>query len=150
VLPVTSSTIRLFLHVLGATVWVGGQIALAGVVPVVRRAAGVDTVRLVAHRFQQIAWPAFALLLVTGVWNLFEVKLSDRSSDYIATLGLKLGFVVLSGLCAAGHALFTGPSVVAAANEAQASRRRAFSGALAGLALLFALGAMFLGIMLHP
>lgn len=40
-LPVHAATVRLFLHVLGATVWVGGQIALAGIVPVVRRHAGI-------------------------------------------------------------------------------------------------------------
>src|SRR5262249_36499529 len=86
VLPVTSADIRLFLHILGATVWVGGQIALAGVVPVVRRHAGVETVRLVARRFQQVAWPAFLLLLVTGIWNLFAVKIGDQDTEYFTTL----------------------------------------------------------------
>jgi len=32
-------TIRLFLHVLAATVWVGGQITLAALVPALRGAA---------------------------------------------------------------------------------------------------------------
>jgi len=36
-LPVSWDTIRLFLHVLAATVWVGGQITLAALVPVLRR-----------------------------------------------------------------------------------------------------------------
>ena len=134
-LPITENTVRLFLHVLGATVWVGGQIALAGVVPVVRRAAGPDTVRLVGRRFQLVAWPAFALLFVTGIWNLFAVHVDDQSGDYLVTLFVKLVFVALSGVCAAAHVLVKGkPAVV---------------GALAGGALLFALAATFVGVQLH-
>ncbi len=131
-LPVTSSTVRLFLHILGATVWVGGQIALAGVVPVLRKHAGIETVRLAARRFQMIAWPAFLLLLVTGIWNLFAVKVGNQTSDYDATLFAKLVFVALSGVCAAGHAL-----------------RWRFAGALAAGGLLFALAATFYGVVLH-
>ena len=37
-LGVTWDTIRLFLHVLAATVWVGGQLTLAALVPVLRKA----------------------------------------------------------------------------------------------------------------
>ena len=36
-LPVGWDTVRLFLHVLAATVWVGGQLTLATLVPVLRR-----------------------------------------------------------------------------------------------------------------
>ncbi|HWS47426.1 MAG TPA: hypothetical protein VN636_16305 [Acidimicrobiia bacterium] len=134
-LPIDSDTIRLFLHVLGATVWVGGQIALAGVVPVVRRFAGPDALRAVAQRFQLIAWPAFALLVVTGIWNLFAVNASDQSSEYLTTLFVKLLLVGVSGAAAATHIVV-------------ARRRRALGGALAGLALLSALGATLLGVSL--
>jgi putative copper export protein len=149
VLPVSVDTFRLFLHVVGATVWVGGQIALAAVVPVVRASAGPETVRLVARRFQQVAWPAFALLLVTGIWNLFDVDVVDQDSEYLTTLFVKLALVALSGVCAAGHALLTGPSVARAESEAEARRRRARSGMLAGGGLLFALAATFVGLQLH-
>jgi hypothetical protein len=121
--------------VLGATVWVGGQIALAGVVPVVRRTGGPDVTRAVARRFQLVAWPAFALLLATGIWNLFEVELSSQSSTYITTLAIKLVLVGVSGACALGHILI-------------ARTRPAFGGMLAALALLAALGATFLGVLL--
>lgn len=36
-LAVSWDTIRLFLHVLAATVWVGGQLTLAALVPALRR-----------------------------------------------------------------------------------------------------------------
>jgi uncharacterized membrane protein len=36
VLPVHLATVRLFFHVLAATVWVGGQLTLAGLLPGLR------------------------------------------------------------------------------------------------------------------
>jgi putative copper export protein len=134
-LPIDSTTVRLFLHVVAATVWVGGQIALAGIVPVARRVGGIDVTRAVARRFQLIAWPAFAVLLVTGVWNLFAVKVGDQSSQYLTTLMVKLALVAVSGACAFAHIVI-------------ARTRPALGGALAGLALLAALGATFFGVAL--
>jgi putative copper export protein len=135
VLPVHAATIRLFLHVLGATVWVGGQVALAGVVPVVRRFGGIETARAVARRFQLIAWPAFGLLLVTGIWNLFAVNVGDQSGSYRTTLSVKLILVGVSGIGALAHILV-------------ARRRPALGGIFAALALLAALGATFVGVLL--
>ena len=71
-LPVTTSTIRLFLHVLAATVWVGGQLTLAGLVPGLRELSP-DAPRSVARRFSLIAWPAFAVLVATGIWNIVAI-----------------------------------------------------------------------------
>jgi putative copper export protein len=135
VLPVHAETIRLFLHILGATVWVGGQIVLAGVVPVVRQFGGIEAARAVARRFQLIAWPAFGLLLVTGIWNLFEVNVGDQSGSYLTTLSVKLILVTVSGAAALGHILV-------------ARNRPALGGILAALALLAALGATFVGVLL--
>jgi hypothetical protein len=36
-LAVSWDTIRLFLHVLAATIWVGGQLVLAALVPILRK-----------------------------------------------------------------------------------------------------------------
>src|SRR5207248_3054094 len=69
VLPVHAETIRLFLHVLAATIWVGGQFTLAGLVPGLRQLSP-DAPRAVARRFNLIAWPAFAVLVITGIWNV--------------------------------------------------------------------------------
>jgi len=134
-LPVHASTIRLFLHVLAATVWVGGQIVLAALVPAVRRAGGVESTRVVARRFQFVAWPAFAVLVATGIWNLMAVDVANASSAYLTTLTVKLVLVIASGACAFGHI-------------ALARRRPALGGALAGVALLAALGATFVGVLL--
>jgi putative copper export protein len=135
VLPVHAATIRLFLHVLAATVWVGGQVVLAGVVPVVRRFGGIETARAAARRFQVIAWPAFGFLVVTGIWNLFVVKIGDQSGTYLTTLFVKLLLVGLSGMGALGHIFL-------------ARRRPALGGMLAGLGLIAAIGATFVGVLL--
>ena len=122
---------------------------LAGLVPVLRRNASADTVRAAARQFQRFAWPAYALLLATGIWNLVAIKVGDRSGAYLATLIVKLTLVALSGIAAATHAFLTGPAVARATGESQARRRRAISGASAGLALLFALVAAYMGVQLN-
>lgn len=146
-LPVTSDTIRLFLHVLAAMVWVGGQLTLGALIPAVRT-GGTDLVRKVARQFQLVAWPAYAVLLITGAWNLSAVRLSDRSDKYLTTLSVKLACVVLSGVAAGAHILIAAPRVRAATTDAAYRRAAALSGAFESLSLLFALAAAFLGIML--
>ena len=116
--------------------WVGGQIALAGLVPVVRRLGGIEVARAVARRFQLIAWPAFGLLVVTGIWNVFAVKLGDQSDAYVTTRVVKLVIVALSGMAAVGHMFL-------------ARRRPALGGILAGFGLLAAVGATFAGVLLQ-
>ena len=53
-LPIHAATVRLFIHVLAATVWVGGQITLGGLVPVVRK-LGPEATRSVARQFNRLA-----------------------------------------------------------------------------------------------
>jgi len=130
-LSVSWDTIRLFLHVLAATIWVGGQITLVALVPVLRR-LGAEIPRAAANRFNQVAWPAFAVLVVTGIWNIAAVHAQIHGS-YETTLVVKLIVVVISGVTAALHA------------RAQSPRWIAVFGALTGLS---ALAALFLGILL--
>ena len=132
-LSVNANTIRLFLHVLAATVWVGGQLTLAGLVPALR-GLGPDAPRTVARRFNRIAWPAFGVLFLTGLWNLAETQVGDRSSEWIATLFAKLSIVALSGISAALH------------TRAATKKALAIWGALSGLSALLAL---FYGVQLH-
>jgi len=130
-LSVSWDTIRPFLHVLAATVWVGGQITLAALVPVLRR-LGAEIPRAAARRFNQVAWPAFAVLVVTGIWNIAAVHAQVHGS-YETTLVVKLIVVAISGVTAALHARARNPRWIAV------------FGALTGLS---ALAALFLGILL--
>ncbi|MFN8038016.1 MAG: hypothetical protein U0Q07_02295 [Acidimicrobiales bacterium] len=100
----TLTTLRLFLHVLGATVWVGGQIVLAGLVPTVRK-VDPEAPRLVARQFNKIAWAGFALLVVTGVWNLFAIDVGDTSLRYQVTLMVKLTAVAATAIGAVLHTI---------------------------------------------
>jgi putative copper export protein len=133
VLSPTLDTIRLFLHVLAATVWVGGQIVLAGLVPSLRRTSEGAT-KVAARAYARVAWPAFVVLVVTGLWNIAEVDVADTTTEYQITLFVKIALAVVSGAAAAVHQL--GTSKVALA----------LGGALG---LLAALGAMFLGFVLR-
>lgn len=101
-LSITSTTIRLFLHVIAATVWVGGQLTLAGLVPTLRKISP-EAPKMVARQFNRIAWPAFAVLVITGLWNVMEVDVGDRSTAYQVTLFVKLVIVALSGVSAFLH-----------------------------------------------
>jgi putative copper export protein len=131
VLPVTSDTIRLFFHVLAASVWVGGQLTLAGLVPGLR-AVSPDAPRAAARRFNAIAWAAFAVLVATGIWNIVAVNPS-WTGEYGTTLIVKLVVVGISGLSAALHA------------ASRSKRGLAVWGAISGLS---AVCALFLGILL--
>ena len=130
-LGVSWDTIRLFLHVLAATVWVGGQLTLAALVPVLRR-LGAELPRAAARRFNQVAWPAFAVLIATGIWNMIAVNSQDHGS-YRVTLIVKLVVVAISGITAALHARSRSPAGLAV------------FGTLTGVS---ALAALFLGVLL--
>ena len=132
-LAVSWDTVRLFLHVLAAALWVGGQLILAALVPVLRR-FGADPLRAAARRFNQVAWTAFAVLIVTGIWNIVAVRSQiSHSGSYRTTLIVKLAVVVVSGVAAALHV------------RSRTARDRAIFGALTAIS---ALTALFLGVLL--
>ncbi|MFC6882206.1 MULTISPECIES: hypothetical protein [Actinomadura] len=131
-LPVTLDTVRVFLHVLAATVWVGGQITLAALVPVLR-ATAPDAIGPSARRFNQVAWGAFAVLVATGIWNVVDVGDAFQGS-YGTTLVVKLVVVAVSGVSALAHA------------RAKSTVGLAVFGALTALS---ALAALLLGVVLR-
>jgi len=104
VLPVDADTIRVFLHVAAATVWVGGQFTLAGLVPGLR-AVAPEAPRAAARRFGRIAWPAYLVLIATGIWSVVAIPDLDATSAYGVTLMVKVVVVVVSGLAAFLHAV---------------------------------------------
>jgi putative copper export protein len=103
-------TVRISLHILGACVWVGGQIVLAALVPVLRDISP-DAPRQAANRFGQVAWPFFTLAVLTGIWNLAEINVGDRSTAYSVTLAVKLLVVTASGTAAAVHSVTPSPAL---------------------------------------
>lgn len=130
-LPVSADTVRLFLHILAATVWVGGQLTLAALVPVLRIVSPTAP-RAAARRFNLVAWPAYLVLIGTGVWNVIAVQ-DQVHGSYQTTLTAKIVVVAASGLAALLH------------TRAKTTVGLAVWGALTGLT---ALAALFLGVLL--
>jgi putative copper export protein len=123
---------RLFLHVLAASVWVGGQIVLAGLVPTLS-GLGDDAPRLAARAFNRIAWPAYGIAVVTGLWNLFALPLEDLQHPWIE---IKVLVVLLSGVGAVIHQMAKGNKAMLAVGGAMSS--------------LFAVAAMYTGFLVTP
>jgi len=107
-LSIDVDVIRVTLHILAATIWVGGQIVLAALVGPLRRAAP-EAVPAAARTFAWVAWPAFGVLVVTGIWNMV---VSDQKGDaYQVTLMAKMVLVLLSGVGAALHTFTKNPTL---------------------------------------
>lgn len=126
-----SDSIRLFLHVIGATIWVGGQLVFAALVPVLKK-KDAALPKIVARQFNKIAWPAYGLLLITGMWNMASLP-KEVPSNYSAFLGIKMTVVIFSAVAAVLH------------SRAKSTKGMAMWGALSGLA---AMSATYLGVLL--
>lgn len=125
-------SLRTFLHLLAASVWVGGQIVLGGLVSRVRK-TNPEALKTIANGFSRVAWPAFGVTVVTGMWNILDIDVSAMDSSYHVTLGIKLVVVMLAGFAAAAHANTKSKLVLA------------LGGAIG---LLASLAALYLGVLL--
>ena len=125
-------TLRLTLHVLAATIWVGGQIVLAGLVGPSRR-LGVEAPKELARAFARMAWPAYAVLVLTGFWNISTFTWSDQTTAWKAVLIAKIVVVALAGLGAFLH------------QRASSKAQLALWGSVAGTA---SIAALVMGILL--
>ena len=126
-------TLRIFLHVLGAAVWVGGQVVMGGLVgPARRHDAAVP--RVLAKGFGRVAWPAYFLTVLTGMWSLIDFRFAEQSAENQITLFVKIFLAVLAGMFAVVHMI------------GKTRRAIAIGGALG---LLCSLGALFLGVLLR-
>ncbi len=128
----TAATIRITLHVLAATIWVGGQFTLAGLLPVLRKHEG--SAKQAARAFNRIAWPAFGVLVLTGMWNLAAVDVTAASNSYQVTVFIKIAVAIAAGVASAAHI------------AARSKLGLAIGGAIGALA---SVAAVFLGVLLH-
>jgi len=125
-------SIRVFLHILAACVWVGGQIVVAGVVPALRKTSGSEGTKSLANGFARVGWPAFVLSLITGIWALLD-RSGDSSTEYSVTFGIKFLLYVAAGASAVAHARSTKKPIIAVTGA---------------LGLLFSLIVLYLGTLL--
>ena len=126
------TTIRLGLHVLAASVWVGGQFVMAGLVPAARRLETGAT-KALARAFARLSWPAFAVVVVTGFWNVSTFHFADQTTAWKAVLGVKVAVVALAGVAAWLH------------QRATTKAALAVWGSIAGVC---SVAALFMGVLL--
>ena len=88
----------------------------------------------IARRFAQLSWPAFAVVVLTGFWNIFEINVTDHSTAYQVTLFLKVALAIGSAVAAFIHSVSNG------------KLGKALGGAVS---LLFGLAALFVGLLLQ-
>jgi len=112
VLAPSLDALRLTLHVLAASIWVGGQIVMVGLVGPTRR-AGPDVPAALSRAFARLAWPAYAVLVVTGFWNLSSFLWSGQTAAWQAVLIAKIVVVAVAGVGFLLHSRATSPSAVA-------------------------------------
>jgi len=88
-----------YLHVLGATVWVGGLIVLAATVAAVRNVTDDrGVIGAIARRYAAVSWIALAMLVVTG---------GIQATDYgwSGLLMVKVSLVLASAILVIWHTL---------------------------------------------
>ena len=112
----------LFLHLVGAAVWLGGTITVGTLVPALRK-AGVDRPQLqaMARQFGRVSWVAIGLAALSGIWLV-----SETGREW-GDLNFKVGFVIATLALAVFHQL--------TARRSSAAQR----GAIQGLILLASL-----------
>ena len=88
--------LSVWIHILAAMAWIGGMFFLVlVVVPWLRagnRANAGAFLRETGQRFRSVGWSCFAILTVTGTFNLYArgVRLGDVQCDEIVVLVLHL------------------------------------------------------------
>jgi len=110
-----------WLHIIAAAAWVGSMIFFAVVVvPTIRRpdlrASAPAIIRAMGARFRALGWVALAILIATGVLQLWfrGMSLSDfgkpewRASPFGRALDYKLALVALVLIVSVAHDVFSG------------------------------------------
>lgn len=124
--------VRVTIHLLAMAVWIGGQVIMMALLPVLR-SAGDGVPAQAAAAFGRVAWPAFGLAVASGIWNLLMVEMAAVSFGYNIVLSLKLLLVVVAGLATFMH---------------QRATTASLRGATAGIGFLASIIVVVMGTML--
>ncbi len=113
----------LWLHVIAAVTWIGGNLILATVIvphfrqnlPPVQR---IQLLTQIGKRFEPIVWGCVGILFFTGIVNIFSaVDLTSPdalSGAFMRTLLIKLGLFFLLVILTALHGMLFAPQLSAA------------------------------------
>jgi uncharacterized membrane protein len=160
-----SEAITPWLHILAVSVWVGPQFFLfiAGL-PAIRtiedRQARARVMRVIVTRFGWLAWIAMAVIVLSGISNLFQVG-GDTDLSWATANDIRYGRIfaekmVLVGLTVAltaVHTFVVGPRQLALneqmeADPAEVGRLRRISITISVASLLASAFAIFMGAVL--
>ena len=122
-------------HLLSATIWVGGTIALVFVgVPAIRKLDGearATAMRALGRRWRPLGWSAMGVSILSGLWLTHlhgGFASAARPTDFVRTLILKSVLVALLCVGALIHDYVLGPRLQrelrAADPQAPVTRRR--------------------------
>ena len=117
------------IHLLAATVWVGGTVTLVFVgVPVITKLDGEarsTALRELGQRWRPLGYGAIGVLVVTGLL-LADDDVGDASAGFDAVLAVKIGLVALMIAASLYHDYVLGPRLAAQirAGEAPTVRPR--------------------------
>ncbi len=149
-----------WIHILAATIWVGPQVFLfVAAVPALRTVEDTQVraraMRVLTTRFGYLAWGALAVLVITGVANLYEHDLDvdilfERNFGII--FQVKMTLLIATVALTAVHSFIIGPRLLtmqeSVADEAELAPTRRLSIIVSSVNLLIALGILFCGALL--
>lgn len=126
-MPHWLETVLVVVHVLGATVWVGGTVALTFIaVPAIRQLAGEPrqrAMRGLGERWRPIGWSALLALGATGI-PLAAHVLPEGGTGAAAVFGVKAGSFVALVAVAYTHDFVLGPRLAREIREGCPERSR--------------------------
>jgi uncharacterized membrane protein len=159
-----SEAITPWLHILAITVWIGPQFFLfMAAIPALRTIEDAQvrarTMRTIVTRFGWIAWAAMAVIILTGISNLFQTgadapfSLWDSDYRWFRIFGEKMVLVGIAVALTAVHTFWVGPQQLRLAEQmdadpAQLRNIRRLSIAISAAGLLASIGALYLGAVL--
>jgi len=122
----------LVLHLLGVSIWVGGQITLLSIMRTIKdNSEGL--LPLVARRFARTSWTALGVVVATGVALVLQISPTEQGTAYSVTLALKLALVFVA---------------VAAVIIHSTSKQRLLIALGGAIGLVASLGSLALGVLL--
>lgn len=149
-----------WLHILAAMAWVGGMIFLVAViVPMLRRPdtreRASEIMQLAGRRFRTVGWISFAVLVVTGVFNVLHRGF--RFEDFFTgdvflgrwghALATKLVLVAIVLSMSAVHDFWLGPKAAEGGPEAR-ERFRKIASIMGRVTFAFALAIVAVAVTL--
>ncbi len=149
-----------WIHIVAATIWVGPQVfMMVAAVPAVRTIEDMQVrtkvMRVIATRFNYLAWGALTVLVITGIANLYEHDLDvDQLFDlnFGVIFQVKMTLVIAAVILTALHSFVLGPRVLdmqeSATDPAELAPVRRWSIIVSGTNGLIALGIVFCGALL--